>query len=49
MPAYEVVEYIPSRKVPFDNLESAERYLEGIQNVDLYNLYFIERNGEAIK
>lgn len=46
---YEVVEYVRSRIVIFDELKSAERYLEGIQEVDIDNLYFIERDGEAIK
>lgn len=46
---YEVVEYVRSRTVIFNELESAERYLEGIQEADIDNLYFIERDGEAIK
>ena len=49
MANYEVVEYVRSRAINFDELESAERYLEGIQEVDINNLYFIERDGEAIK
>ena len=46
---YEVVEYVRSRTVIFNKLELAERYLEGIQETDIDNLYFIERDGEAIK
>lgn len=49
MTNYEVVEYVRSRTIIFDKFEAAERYLEGIQEADIDNLYFIERDGEAIK